>query len=153
MKKLIIILALILCSCSEDEDGGIDCSLVDVAYPSLNVKIVDSTGENLIENGSINPDHIEVEGNFDNADFLFVPEDEFSSPELHNSLSLFIPFQSQFQYILHLDDLDSVTIDFSAELIEAPCVNFFKPTNAFIDGVEVDLQEEVTLQFLVVVEI
>lgn len=153
MKRFTLIVILFLCSCLEDEDGGVDCSHVYVAHPSLYVKIVDSTCENLIANVSIDPDKIEVEGDFDNADFLFVPEDEFSNPELHNSLSLFIPFQSQFQYTLHLDDLDSVTVDFTAELIDEPCVYFFKPTEAFIDGVEVDLEEVETLQYLLVVEI
>ncbi len=153
MKKFILIFVLIFCSCLEDDDGGVDCSLVDVAHPSLYVKIVDSTGENLIANGSIDPDQIEVEGDFENPMFVLIPEDEFNNPKLHNSLRLGIPLESQFQYTLHLDDSDSVTVDFTAELIEEPCVYFFKPTEASVNGVEVDLEEVDTLQYLVVVEI
>ena len=70
-KKYTLILIGLLLSCSNNDDDGIDCSLFDPAFPELYIRLVDETGTNLIDNGTIDPDNITIEGNFSNADFRF----------------------------------------------------------------------------------
>ena len=74
----IILIGLLLSSCSNEDDDGIDCSLFDPAFPSLYLRIVDDTGANLIENGTIDPNNIGIEGDFENAGFQFIPANEFA---------------------------------------------------------------------------
>lgn len=53
---------LILFSCKDDKDE-IDCSLFDPANPNLYIKLLDSNGNNLIENNTYKPNEITVSFN------------------------------------------------------------------------------------------
>jgi hypothetical protein len=162
MKKLIFLLIMIPiwigCSNNNDDDG-IDCALFDPALPSLFIRIVDSTGANLIENGTIDPDNLSVEGRFSGAGFQFIPANEFANPdadirELDNSISLFIPYEPTFQYIIHLDDMETIKVDFTAELTRIPCdITYYKPIEGVFNNEALELTQISSLQFLAIIEL
>lgn len=160
MKKFILLImtAPIWMGCSNNDDAdSIDCSLIDLAFPTLFVKIVDSTGANKIENGTIDPENIQVEGDFTGAGFRFVPENEFANPDAEirqfdNTLNLFIPYQPTFTYHIHLNDTETVNINFKAELTETLCnITYYKPTAGVFNGEEVTLDEIFGLHYLVTI--
>lgn len=115
-------------------------------------KVVDSTNTNLIENGSIDPEYIEVEGDFSNPSFRFVPEDDFSNSNLFNTLQLSIPYTTNFQYTLLFDNIGSVTIDFIAEFTESICdTTYYVPKKAVINNLEVEIIEVRPLSYMLVI--
>ena len=151
-----VILLFISCSSNDDE---IDCELFDPAFADLYIKLVDIQGNNLIENGTIDPDKISVRGDFPGASFRFVPADEYSKPdayyrELDNTLKLFIPNKSRFQYTIHLNSTDAIQVNFSAELIKLPCgLFYFKPNKVLFNNKSINLREVPPLQFVAVLEL
>jgi len=160
MKKLIFLLIIIpiWIGCSNNDDGT-DCSLFDPTVPSLFIRIVDSTGANLIENGTIDPDNISVEGDFSGAGFQFIPANEFANPDadirkLDNSISLFIPYEPTFQYTIHLNDMETINVDFTAELTIIACgITYYKPSDGVFNNEALELIEISSLQFLSVIEL
>ena len=161
MKKILlfIMIGVLLSNCSSDDNDGIDCALFDPEFPSLFIRIVDADGTNLIENGTIDPENISVQGDFPNAAFRFVPANEFAAAdaevrELDNTLNLSIPNESSFQYTVNLDDFETVKVDFNAELTRIPCdITYFTPTVATFNEEIIRLTELSSLQFLVVIEL
>ena len=51
---------LCLCSCKTDDDNDIDCALFDPANSNLFIKLIDSDGNNLIENNTFIADDIKI---------------------------------------------------------------------------------------------
>lgn len=161
MKKALtsIIIGILFANCSKADGDGIDCALFDPMFPSLNIKMVDGAGINLIENGTIDPTTITVEGDFPGAGFRFVPEDEFANPDadirkFDNTLTLFIPNQPTFQYTINLNETDSFTINFTAEATRIPCdITYFEPNGAVYNGEPLNLNEVFSIQFLAVIEL
>lgn len=161
MKKVftIILITLLLPSCSGDDDDGIDCALFDPAFPSVYIRIVDATGANLIENETIDPNNITVEGDFPYAGFHFIPANEFAVPGadirvFDNSLNLFIPNESSFQYTIDLDGYETISVGFDAELTRIPCgITYYKPIGVTFNGETIELKEISSLQFLVIIEL
>ncbi|MCM4171999.1 hypothetical protein DHD32_10945 [Arenibacter sp. TNZ] len=147
----------LLNGCSEDDN--IDCALFDPAFPSLFLKLIDASGNNLIELGTIDPNAIRVDGEFPNAGFIFIPANEFAVPDtdirkLDNTIQLFIPTESHYQYSIHLSDSDSLLVDFSAKLTRIPCgLSYFLPTGVVVKNVEFEFTELSPLQFLVVIKL
>jgi len=148
----------ISCSNNKDDDG-IDCALFDPALPSLYIRIVDSKGANLFENGTIDPDNLSVEGGFSGAGFQFIPADEFDNPdadirELDNSISLFIPYESTFQYTIHLDDIETIKVDFTAELTRIPCdITYYIPIEGVFNNEALELIEISSIQYLAIIKL
>lgn len=145
---------------TEVKYAEINCELFDTAFPLLFIRLVDSSGNNLIENETIDPNNVSVEGDFPRADFEFVPADEFANPDayiraLDNSLRLFLPNEATFQYVIHLDDLDkTIKVDFTAELTKIPCdLSYFKPIEGSYNDETLKLKEVPPLQFVAVLEI
>ena len=161
MKKVfvIILMGFLVFSCLSDDDDGIDCKLFDPAFPSLYIRIVDATGVNLIENGTIDSENITVQGDLANAGFRFVPADEFAVPdadirEFDNSLNLYIPNESSFQYSINLDDFETINLGFNAELTRIPCdITYFTPTSVTFNEEPIELTEMSSLQLLVIIEL
>ena len=159
-KKIAVVwfVGLLLAACSDDDDE-INCELFDPAFPALFLRIVDDSGTNRIENGTVDPENIEVEGDFLGAGFQFIPANEFADPdssirELDNTLNLSLPNESRFRYLLRIDNFEPVTITFTAELTEIPCdIIYFTPIRAESNGQELELQETFPLEFLVVLEL
>lgn len=154
-----LILIVLSCSnCSNDNGDGIDCALFDPAFPTLFLKLVGANNTNLFENGTLNPNDIKVMGNLPNTGFVFNPADEFAVPDadirmLDNTIQLFIPNASNFQYTIYLSANDSVVVDFSAELTKIPCdLSYYLPLEGTFDTSKLELQEVSSLQFLGVLE-
>lgn len=151
------LIGLLCLSCSNND--AIDCTLFDPAFPELYIRIADATGNNLIENGTVDPDRITVEGDFPGAGFRFIPADEYAEPDsearaLDNTLSLFIPRESKFRYTIHLDDLDPIDVDFTAALTKIPCdLTYFKPIGADSNNKTLEFKEISSLQYLVIIEL
>lgn len=118
---------------------------------------MDSTGANKIGNGTIDPENIQVEGDFTGASFRFVPENEFANPDANirqfdNTLNLFIPYQPTFTYHIHLNATETVNINLKAELTEIPCnITYYKPTASVFNGEAVTLDEIFGLHYLVTI--
>ena len=161
MKKVftIVLIGLFFPSCSDDDNDGIDCALFDPAFPSMFVRIVDSTGANLIENGIIDPNNITIDGDFPNAGFHFNPANEFAVPdayirEFDNSLSLSIPNESSFRYTIYLVDFENIDLDFEAGHTKIPCnISYYIPTGASFNGEIIELKEISPLEFLIIIEL
>lgn len=162
MKKILIfsLIGILISSCSNDDEGGIDCTVFDPAFPELYIRLVNKTGANLIENGTIDPENITVEGDFSNPDFLYIPPHEFAEPDADirkydNTLLLFIPRESKFEYTINLNDTTSIILEFDARLVELPCgVSYFIPTKLTYNNQNVESEnEESELKFLAEIEI
>ncbi|EAQ50980.1 hypothetical protein [Leeuwenhoekiella blandensis] len=162
MKKIftLLLIGILVSSCSNDDDEGIDCSLFDPAFPEIYIRIVDETGANLLENGTIDPENITVEGDFSNPGFRFNPPNEYAGPDSEirkydNTLSLYIPYESEFDYIINLDESTTIVLEFEAKLAELPCdVSFFIPTKLTFNSQNIESEnEESDLIFLAEIEI
>ena len=163
MKKLLtlFLIGILLTSCSNDDDNGIDCSLFDPAFPELYIRLVDETGTNLIENGTIDPENITVEGDFSNPGFRYVPPSEYGEPDSEirkydNTLFLFIANEANFEYTLNLDDSTSIILNFEARFAELPCeVSYYIPTKLTYNNqnIESENTESNELTFLAEIEL
>ena len=158
MKKIMLLtfISFLVSNCTNDDDAGIDCALIDPVFSSLYIKFVDANGNNLIENETIDPDEILLENGFG---FRFNPPEEFAAPEaeirvLDNTLALFIPNESIFQYSLDLGGGNRVTLDFTAERTEIECnLVYYTPTSVTNNDKTLALEEVFTLVFLSEVEL
>ncbi|WP_418603505.1 hypothetical protein [Hwangdonia sp.] len=163
MKKLLTLLfiGILLLSCSSDDDNGIDCSLFDPAFPELYIRLVDENGANLIENGTIDPENITVEGDFSNPGFRYIPPSEFGEPNAEirkydNTLFLFIANESNFEYTINLDDTTSIILNFEARFAELPCgVSYYITTKLTYNNqnIESENTENDELTFLAEIEL
>ncbi|MFD0799206.1 hypothetical protein ACFQZJ_17150 [Maribacter chungangensis] len=161
MKRILLffLVCTILSSCTNDDDNGIDCRLFDPAFPSLYVSLVDENGENLFENGTMNPDSLRVNGNFEGAGFNFNSANEFAVPDadirkLDNTIGLAVPNLGTFQHTIFWSQNDSIVVGVSGELTKIPCnISYFTPINATYKGAQITLTEVPPLQFLLVLEL
>jgi hypothetical protein len=152
MKKIVplIIMAFMLSNCSEN-DGGIDCALFDPGFPSLYVRLIDQNGDNLIGNGTIDPNEIIL---LKGLGFRYNPPNEFAVPDsdirkFDNTIKLYIPNESTFQYIIKLSETDVVTLDISAQRKNIPCDLFYYiPTGILQNNKELQIEEVFTLEFI-----
>ncbi len=161
MKRLLLVILSVnmLFSFTDDNPEDIDCALFDPASPTLYVKLIDDNGDNLIENGTIDPDSLHVTGDFANVGFNFVPANEYAVPnadirKFDNTVQLGIPQQTKFQYFIYFGQIDSIRVDVSAKLTEIPCdISYFTPTRVTFMGADDDLSGESSLQFLAELEL
>ncbi len=161
MKKLLtlFLIGILLTSCSSDHDNGVYCPLFDPVFPELYIRLVDETGANLIENGTIDPENITVEGDFSNPDFQYIPTNEFEEPDADirkydNTLYLFIAKESNFEYTINLDDSTSIILNFDAKFTELPCgVSYFIPTKLTYNNQNVESENAETDELIFLAEI
>ncbi|MFK7774712.1 MAG: hypothetical protein AB8F94_21415 [Saprospiraceae bacterium] len=154
-RVLIIFVFVLIISCNKNDDDCINCGTFDAELPLLFVKIMATSGTNLIENGTIDPTNINVEGDFSTASFQFIPANELGDiSDFDNSLALSIPNESTFQYTINLDGFESIVLDFTAEFTKIPCdITFFKPIGVNFNTDELELMEIPPQQFLVTIEL
>lgn len=153
-RVLIFSVFVLIISCDKNDDS-INCGTFDAELPLLFVKITDTSGTNLIENGTIDITNINIESNFSTASFQFIPANELGDKsEFDNSLALSIPNESTFQYTINLDGFESIVLDFTAEFIRIPCdITFFKPVRVNFNTDELELMEIPPQQFLITIEL
>lgn len=152
---LVVVLGLVLMISCKSSNEDVNCLTFDAEAPQLFVRIIDAEGTNLIENGTIDSTSMNIEGDFLDASFQFVPANQFGDfSEFDNSLALFIPNESTFQYTINIDNFETVVLDFNAELIRLPCdISFFEPFSANFNTKELELELFEPHQFLVVIEL
>ena len=163
MKKILtlFLIGILISSCSNNDDEEvIDCSLFDPAFPELYIRLVDETGTNLIENETIDPENITVEGDFSNPGFRYIPPHGFAEPDsdirkYDNTLFLFIPNESKFEYTINLNDTTFIILEFDARFAELPCeVSYFIPTKLTFNNQNIESEnEESELIFLAEIKI
>ena len=151
---IILILGLLLSNCSNQDDIG--CDIFDPATPFLAIKLVDSNGINLIENGTIDPTEITLQSGLG---LRFLPPNDIADPnspfaQFDNTIDLSIPDESTFQYMIDLNNTDVVSLDFTAERRDIECdITFYIPTKVMSDNQNLELREVSRLAFLVEIEL
>jgi len=161
MNKLLtlFLIGIFLTSCSSEDDNGIDCSLFDPAFPEIYIRLVDETGTNLIENGTIEPENITIEGDFSNPGFRYIPPSEFGGPDSQirkydNTLYLFIANEPNFELTINLNDSTSIILNFKARFDELPCeVSYFTPTELTYNNQNVESENAETDELIFLAEI
>lgn len=164
MKKIItlILIGLLFSSCSNNDDEGDDC-ILDMAVASLHLRIVDTAGTNLFENGTIDPDNIRVEADYSEEliNFQFIPGNEFANPDaeirvLDNSLMFTVPHRSTYEYTIYLDDIEeTINVQFETEQSRTICgTDYYTPVVASYKKETLEISEVSSeLNFLVIIEI
>ncbi len=151
MKKLltIILIGLLFSNCSEDFE--VDCETYDPAFPTLRLKLVDPSGNNLIANGTFDPDEITlVRG----ESIRFLPPSQFALPEASirvydNTLKLSIPKQSSFEYVIQLNETEIISLRYTAKEKKLLCnITCFVPTGVSQDNTPLELLEPFEQSFL-----
>ncbi|SFU67551.1 hypothetical protein SAMN05216480_112142 [Pustulibacterium marinum] len=161
MKKLLafVLIGILFASCSSDDANEVDCSLFDPVFPELYIRLVDDTGANLIENGTVNPENITVEGNFESPGFWYIPPNEFANPDADirkydHTLSLSIPNESNFEYTIHLNSTTTIVLNVEAKFVELPCgVSYFVPTKLTYNNQNIISENAATDEFIFLAEI
>ena len=127
---------LLFTGCAGDEED-INCSAYSPIIPGLNLRFVDASGNNLIENGSIDPENIRVESNSETLDFELITEDRFGEQDADFRIfsnSIFfkvVPRRSSFQFTITAENYNSVTVDFLAERHDLRCgISYYEVTEA-----------------------
>lgn len=150
---LTLLFMFLLIGCNLNDEDDIDCALFDPATPQLLVKFVDGNGNNLIENGSISSEDIQVSGDFTDANGRVIQEAGSEFPS-NNTLHLNIPFQSSFEYTITVGENQLPAIAFTAERQNIACnISFFLPEGAISDNTELILDEVSVLQYILTIEI
>ena len=164
MKKIItlILIGLLLSGCSNNDDEGDDC-ILDMAVPSLHLRIVDDSGANLFENGTIDPNNIRVEADYSEEliNFQFIPGNEFANPDaeirvLDNSLMLTVPHRSKYEYTIYLDDIEEIiNVQLETDQSRKICgATYYTPVVASYKKETLEISEVSSeLNFLVILEI
>lgn len=153
MKKsiLILLLSLLCFSCQNDDDNQLDCGLYAPAFPSVFLKITDDNGNNLLENGTINPDDIILQSGLG---FRYNPASKSTNANddikvLDNTLELYIPNDTAFDYIFQLNDAQTVELHFATEALAAACgLVYFVPTSVVYNNQDQTLDEVFPQVFL-----
>lgn len=118
-KKFVICFVLIvLFSCKTNDDPSSKCQgIIDFGIPSIFlIELVDSEGNNLVENGYYTEEQITVRLNG-----AILSEDLINTThtEMQNVITLFpVGNEGPNQYLIELSETDTDTLDFTLEFIE-----------------------------------
>ena len=157
-----LFLLVFLLGCAGDDDEEIECSLEENALldsyysPQFLIRLVDASGENLLENGSIDPEIITIQSDSGNSDFVYIPEIENAAPnsiasEIQYSLGVFmLGGKETYKYQISVEGFETTDLVIRAEQIEEPCYSYIIPISASING-EVLAQIEVSETELLVI--
>ena len=157
-----LFLLVFLVGCAGDDEEEIECSLeknalLDSYYsPQFLIRLVDASGENLLENGSIDPEIITIQSASGNSDFVYIPEIENTATntiasEIQYSLGVFMAGGKEtYKYQISVEGFETTDLVIRAEQIEEPCYSYIIPISASING-EVLAQIEVSETELLVI--
>lgn len=156
MKKYLLICVLFIVFINCKSDDGIDCELFDPAFPQLFVKFVDSDGNNLIKNGSINSDNIIVLNAEENSVGTVILPNGFEvnpdSNPFNYTLKIFSPNSSSETYNIHLEENTIEVLTIESELKNIPCgISFYTPISATYNNMKITVNEENLLDFIITV--
>lgn len=138
MKKLltIILIGFLFSNCSNVDDE-VDCETYDPEFPSLYLKLVDSSGNNLIENGTLDPNNITlVRG----ESIRFNPASQFAVPDADiriydNTLLLSIPDEPNFEYVIQANETEIISLKYTAKKKTILCgLSYYIPTGVRRDN-------------------
>lgn len=144
MKKLIIfiLIGFLFSNCS-NEDHEVDCERYDPAFPELYIKLLDSNGNNLITNGTFDPDEITL---VSGESIRFHLPSQFALPDADiriydNTLKLSIPRQTTFEYVIQLAENNTISLKYSAIEKKILCgLSYFVPTGARLENEPLELK-------------
>ena len=152
----LLCVSILFIGCSNDDTEAIDCNLVDIALPALHLRLVDNTGENLLESGSVDPETITIEADFGDVSFVYIPEIENVEPNLasstiQHSLAVSLPTSLEnFQYQISVAGYETVNLDILAEENEEPCSDLSIPVGASVNGEALEKIEISEIEMLIV---
>ncbi|MBA6152135.1 hypothetical protein [Gelidibacter maritimus] len=144
----LLLIGVLILSCSNSNDDGIDCSLFDPEFPQLYIRLVDEAGINLLENGTFDPENIIVEADFPNPGFRYIPPNKYAEPDADirrydNTIFLFIANKLNFEYVINLNDTTAVILEFESRFAELPCgVSYFIPTELKFNNQHIESENE-----------
>ncbi|WBL22472.1 hypothetical protein [Zunongwangia sp. HRR-M8] len=141
-----LFLLVFLVGCASDDDGEIDCNFEANAFldsyysPQFLLRLVDASGENLLENGSIDPETITIESDLGNPGFVYISEIEYAETnsiysEIEYSLGVYmLGSKESFKYQISVEGFETVEVIIQAEQIEEPCYSYIIPVGASVNG-------------------
>ena len=148
-KKIFSLLFLVLTvSCLDNvDDNTFDCALFDPAFPVITITYLDDQGNNLIRNGTLNPDDISVlfsDGSVGGTVILPGANEENSDNNvLDYTVSIALPRSESESYTIQLNDETMDELQLMASRQDLPCnISYFIPTNATYNGVNTTLVED-----------
>lgn len=161
MKKILLCLTAVVLalSCNKNDDGQTDLDgecqgVIDTAPPGVfYIKLVDSVGNNLIENGFYDRDKISSKLNDEDFDFQTLRFD--GNPDLENLLVVSpIGYEGDNRWLLTLSETDVDTLNFSMSSEEIRyisdgslfCGSRFILNSANYNGNTIEWEEESTIE-------
>lgn len=151
MKNLLplLLIAILFSNCSDDSD--VDCETYDPGFATLHLKLVDANRDNLITKGTIDPNEVVL---LKGESIQYNPPSEFALPDASlrvydNTFTLSIPRETTFEYVIQVNESETITLRYSAEKKTILCgLSYFVPTEATLNNSALELQEVFEGSFL-----
>lgn len=147
--SLFILLSLFLFSCSSD-DPEVSCDFIQAIGSNLYIDLVNEQGENLIENGTYNPDDIII--NFNGSVFTGAVFTEVQGIENFITIGVFGE-DGDNTYEIRLSDTetDTLILNLTREETGGPCSQFVFILNSVAYNGEIQEIEDFGGDFLITV--
>ncbi len=152
MKQLsfFILLSLFLFSCSSDDDPEIACDLIQAIQSNLYIDLVNGQGENLIENGTYNPNDITIDVN--GSTFTGVVFTNVEGIENFIAIGVFgEDGDNTFEISLSDTETDTLILNLTRSETGGPCSQFVFALNSAVYNDEVQEIQDFGGDFLITV--
>lgn len=148
--SLFILLSLFLFSCSSDDEPEIACDLIQAIGSNLYIDLVNDQGDNLIENGTYNPDDIII--NFDGNVLTGVVFTEVQGIENFISIGVFgEDGDNTFAIRLSDTETDTLILNLTRSETGGPCSQFVFTLNSAVYNDEAQEIQDFGGDFLITV--
>ena len=140
--SLFILLSFFLFSCANDDnEPEIACDLIDAISSNLFIELINTEGENLIENGMYNPNDITID--FNGNTFTNVVFTEVEGIQDFVAVSIFgDDGDNTIEIRLSETETDTLVMNLTRMETEGPCAQFvFQLNSATYNGVSRELQD------------
>ncbi|GGG23795.1 hypothetical protein GCM10011344_25720 [Dokdonia pacifica] len=139
--SLYILLSFFLFSCANDDnEPEIACDLIDAISSNLFIELVNAEGENLIENGTYNPNNITIDFNGNTFTGVITGVEG-----IQNFVTVGVSGNNgdnTFEISLSDMETDTLVLDLTRMETEGPCAQFvFQLNSAIYNGVSRELQD------------